>query len=185
MEDTQILDLYYARSEQAIGETSKKYGSYCYSIAKNILENRQDAEESVSDTWLAAWNVIPPQRPNVFSAFLGRITRNLSLDRWRKNRAFKRGGGEMQLALEELQGCVSGSVSLENEMIRRETLASIRRFLDGLSPVERNVFLCRYWYLDTSEEIAEKSGFSATKVRSMLQRIRGRLNTHLEKEGLR
>lgn len=185
MEDAQILELYFARSERAIGETQKKYGGYCYQIAENILHNRQDAEESVSDTWLSAWNSIPPQRPDIFSAFLGKITRNLAIDRWRKSRAFRRGGGEIALALEELQGCVSGSGSLENEFIRRETMESIRSFLTGLPTVERNVFLCRYWYLDSTEEIAEKSGFSQTKVRSMLHRIRGKLDAHLREEGLR
>lgn len=121
----------------------------------------------------------------MLSAFLGRITRNISLDRWRKARAFKRGGGEVALALEELGECVSGKESVENDLIRREVLSSVNRFLDTLTPTERNVFLCRYWYLDSSEEIAEKSGFSATKVRSMLHRVRGRLEKHLEKEGLR
>lgn len=185
MEDVQILDLFFSRSEQAIAETAVKYGGYCYSIANNILDNSQDAEEIVSDTWLSAWNAIPPRRPSALSAFLGRITRNISLDRWRKARAFKRGGGEVALALEELGECVSGKESVENDLIRREVLSSVNRFLDTLTPTERNVFLCRYWYLDSSEEIAEKSGFSATKVRSMLHRVRGRLEKHLEKEGLR
>lgn len=185
MEDSQILELYHLRSEQAIQETAVKYGSYCRSIAVNILANNQDAEECVNDTWLSAWNAIPPKCPSVFSAFLGRITRNLSIDRWRKTQAFKRGGSAVQLALEELGECVSGEESVESAAIRREVLASIQRFLGQLSPVERNVFLCRYWYLDTSEEIAEKSGFTPTKVRSMLHRIRGRLEKHLEKEGYR
>ena len=99
MEDGKILELFYARSEQAIRETETKYGAYCYSVAIHILEDRQDAQECVSDTWLSAWNSIPPQRPRVFSAFLARITRNLAIDRWRESRTAKRGGGEMKYAL--------------------------------------------------------------------------------------
>ena len=185
MEDTQIVDLYFARSEQAIKETDTKYGGYCYSIAYNILTNQEDAEESVSDTYLSAWNAMPPRRPSFLAAFLGKITRNISLDRWRKYHAFKRGGGQVELALEELQECVSGAESAEEKAIRREILASLNRFLGTLNDTERNVFVCRYWYLDSTEEIAAKSGFSVSKVKSMLYRIRKRLNAHLEKEGLR
>ena len=185
MDDAEILELYNARSEDAIAETAAKYGPYCHSIAMNILSNEEDAEESVSDTWYAAWQSIPPQRPGILSAFLGKLTRNFSLDRWRKRQAFKRGGGEVALALEELRDCVSGKESVEGELIRKETLRSIDRFLETLAPMERSVFLCRYWYLDSSQEIAAKSGFSETKVRSMLHRLRIRLDKHLEKEGLR
>lgn len=185
MEDNQIIDLYFARSEQAIQETDTKYGGYCYSIAYNILTNQEDAEESVSDTYLSAWNAIPPRRPSLLAAFLGKVTRNISLDRWRKYRAFKRGGGQVEIALEELKDCVSGEASAEEKAIRREILASLNKFLETLNDVERNIFLCRYWYLDSIAEIAEKSGFSDSKVKSMLHRIRKRLNAHLEKEGLR
>lgn len=184
MEDEQILNLYFSRSEQAIGETAGKYGPYCHSIAFHVLENMEDAEECVSDTWFAAWNAIPPKRPWPLSAFLGRITRNLSIDRWRRSRAVKRGGCQMELALEELKDCVSGAGSLENDLIRRETLGAVNRFLGELPTVERNVFLCRYWYLESSREIGEHTGFSQAKVRSMLHRIRGKLDTYLEKEGL-
>ena len=184
MEDEQILNLYFSRSEQAIGETAGKYGPYCHSIAFHVLENMEDAEECVSDTWLATWNAIPPKRPSPLSAFLGRITRNLSIDRWRRSRAVKRGGCQMELALEELKDCVSGAGSLESDLIRRETLGAVNRFLGELTAVERNVFLCRYWYLESSREIGEHTGFSQAKVRSMLHRIRGRLDTYLEKEGL-
>ena len=185
MDDSKIIDLYWQRDEKAIEETDSKYGAYCRAVSMNILGVREDAEECVSDTWFSAWNSIPPKRPSPFSAFLGRITRNLSIDRWRRTRASKRGGGQMELALEELKDCVSGAGSLENDLIRRETLGAVNRFLGQLSVVERNVFLCRYWYLESSQEIAEHSGFSQTKVRSMLHRIRGRLDTYLEKEGLR
>lgn len=183
MEDEQILNLYFSRSEQAIGETASKYGPYCHSIAMHVLENEEDAEECVSDTWFSAWNSIPPKRPSPFSAFLGRITRNLSIDRWRRTRAFKRGGGQMELALEELKDCVSGAGTLENDLIRRETLGAVNRFLGQLSVVERNVFLCRYWYLDSIQTISEVSGFSQSKVTSMLHRLRGKLRKKLSEEG--
>ena len=185
MEDRDIVTLYWQRDQRAIDETHGKYGGFLAGIAWNILRSHSDAEECVSDTWFSAWNSIPPKRPSPFSAFLGRITRNLSIDRWRRTRAFKRGGGQMELALEELKDCVSGAGTLENDLIRRETLGAVNRFLGQLSVVERIVFLCRYWYLESSQEIAEHSGFSQTKVRSMLHRIRGRLDTYLEKEGLR
>lgn len=184
MEDNQIIQLYFDRAEQAIRETDTKYGGYCYSIAWNILSSAEDAEESVSDTYLAAWNAMPPRRPRVLSAFLGKITRNIALDRWRKYRAFKRGGGQIELALEELGECVSGEESVENALIRREILAGIDRFLESLTQTERMVFLCRYWYLDSTEEIAEKSGFTVSKVKSMLLRIRRRLYARLQEEGL-
>ncbi len=184
MEDSQIINLYFARSEQAIQETDTKYGGYCYSIAYNILASPEDAEESVSDTYLSAWNAMPPRRPPLLAAFLGKITRNISIDRWRKYRAFKRGEGQMEIALEELKECVSGRESAEDTAIRREILAGINRFLDTLDDTQRSVFLCRYWYLDSTEEIAEKSGFTVSKVKSMLFRIRKRLYAFLQEEGL-
>ena len=184
MEDQGIIALFFERSEQAIEETDKKYGGYCYSIAYNILSNREDSEESVSDTYLAAWNTIPPRCPNFLNAFLAKMTRHISIDRWRKLSAQKRGGGEIILALEELEDCVDRS-NVETELAKKELTRVLNAFLSSLPETERNVFLCRYWYLESSQEIAEHSGFSRTKVRSMLHRIRGRLDTYLEKEGLR
>lgn len=184
MEDARIIDLYFSRSEEAIGETAAKYGHYCTSIALNILDTPEDAEESVNDTWLAAWNRMPPERPNVLAVFLGQMTRNISIDSWRRSHTFRRTGGQAKLALEELDGCVSGKESLESDLIRRETIRSIQRFLDTLAPVERAVFVCRYWYLDSSKEIADRCGFSRGKVRTMLRRTRIRLMEHLSKEGL-
>ena len=184
MDDQNIIALYWARSETAISETAQKYGGYCFSIAKNILTNHEDAEESVNDTYLTAWNAMPPRRPPALAAFLGKITRNLSIDRWRKYRAFKRGEGQIELALEELRECVSGTESAEEAAIRKEILASLNRFLGTLKETERSVFLCRYWYLDSTEEIAKKSGFTVSKVKSMLFRIRKRLYAQLTEEGL-
>jgi len=185
MDDKSILDLYWQRSENAIAETASKYGAYCYSIAYNILSSREDSEESVNDTYLAAWNSMPPKRPTVLSAFLGKITRYISLDRWKQRSRLKRGGGELPLCLEELEGCLSGEESPEDKLLRRETAASINRFLDSLPETERKVFLCRYWYFDSTAEIASRFGFSESKVLSMLHRTRGKLSRHLTKEGLR
>lgn len=185
MDDNQIIDLYWARSENAIAETASKYGAYCHSIASNILNDPQDAEESVNDTYLAAWNTMPPKRPSLLAAFLGKITRYISLDRWKQRSRLKRGGGEVPLCLEELEDCVSGRESTEDAVLLKELLSGINCFLEKLPPMERKVFLCRYWYLDSVQEIAQRFGFSQSKTASMLHRIRGKLNRYLEKEGLK
>lgn len=182
MEDQHIIDLYFERSEQAITETDMKYGGYCYSIAYNILVNREDSEESVSDTYMAAWNTIPPRRPNFLNAFLGKITRHISIDRWRKRSAQKRGGGEIILALEELENCVDAH-NTESEFERKELTRILNQFLSSLPETERNVFLCRYWYLDPIQSISVYSGFTQSKVTSMLHRTRGKLRKKLSEEG--
>ena len=184
MDDEKIIDLYWNRSEAAISETDHKYGSYCFSIAKNILANKEDAEESVSDTYLAAWNAMPPQRPSLLATFLGKITRNLAIDRWRTLNRQKRGGGEITLALEELQDCVGARQSVDAAMERKRFADVFNRFLDTLPETERRIFLCRYWYLDPVAEIADRFGFSVSKVTSMLHRTRKKLHTVLEKEEL-
>lgn len=184
MDDKAIIDLYWARSENAISETAVKYGAYCHTIAYNILSSREDAEESVNDTYLAAWNTMPPRRPSFLSAFLGKMTRYISLDHWKKRSRLKRGGGEVELCLEELAECVSDNASLEDTLVRRETLKSVNSFLDGLSETERKVFLCRYWYADPVADIAARFGFTVSKTASMLHRTRSKLNKHLAKEGL-
>lgn len=185
MDDAQIVDLYFARSEMAIRETDNRYGAYCYKIAYGILANREDSEESVSDAYLSAWNSIPPRRPARLATFLGKLTRNISIDRWRKMSAKKRGNGETDVALEELGECVSGRQSVEDAVIRKEVIACLNRFLTALPEDERMVFLCRYWYVNSLEEIAEKTGFSVGKIKSMLHRTRGKLSRQLDKEGLR
>ena len=184
MDDQAILDLYFSRSEAAIVQTDAKYGSYCYSIAYHILTDREDSEECVSDTYLAAWNNIPPRRPNVLSAFLGKITRYISINRYKSRSAYKRGGGEMELALEELGECVAGSMDVEAQYAYKETVRTFRRFLDALPETERRVFLRRYWYLDSIREISQRFGFSESKIKSMLHRIRKKLHTTLGKDGL-
>ena len=182
MEDQGILELFFARSEQAIAETDRKYGGYCYSIAYNILSSKEDSEESVSDTYLAAWNLIPPRKPNFLNAFLGKITRHISIDRWRKLNARKRGGKETVLALEELGECTASS-DMETEIAQRELARILNDFLENLPETERNVFLCRYWYLDSIEAIVHATGFTQSKVTSMLHRTRGKLRKRLSEEG--
>ena len=184
MNDKSIVDLYFSRDEEAITQTDKKYGRYCYSIAYNILTNKEDAEESVSDTYMTAWRAIPPRRPSVLSTFLGKITRHISIDRWRERSAYKRGGGEVTLALEELEDCVAGLQNVEMEYERKELIQAYVKFLDTLPVTERRVFLCRYWYVDSVEAIAEKFGFSQSKVKTMLYRTRVKLRKQLAEEGI-
>lgn len=184
MDDNAILDLYFARSEQAISETDRKYGRYCYSIANHILSSPSDAEESVNDTYFVAWKLIPPRRPQRFGPFLGKLTRNLSIDRWRKNTAENRGGGEMQLLLDELTECVTGAESPETDLLKKELTTSLNRFLRKLAVQDRTVFLLRYYYADTLPEIAQKAGLSANQVKYILQRTRKDLAKTLKQEGL-
>ena len=183
-DDQKIIELYINRSEQALSETAVKYGSYCTSIAYGILGSREDAQECVSDAYLTAWNAIPPRRPNDLGTYLGKITRNLSIDRLRTRNRDKRGGGEVPLALEELEEVVVGSDSPENEAVRKELVAGLNRFLSELTQQERYVFVRRYWYLDSLGDIAKSTGFSGSKVASMLYRLRGRLKKQLIKEEL-
>ena len=183
MDDKSIVDLYFSRDQEAITQTDKKYGHYCYRIAYNILTNKEDAEESVSDTYMTAWRAIPPRRPSVLSTFLGKITRHISIDRWRERAATKRGGGEVPLALEELKDCVAGMQNVEMDYERKEIVKAYVKFLDTLPITERRVFLCRYWYVESIETIADKFGFSQSKVKTMLYRTRTKLRKQLAEEG--
>lgn len=184
MEDARIVDLYWSRSEAAIDETSAKYGKYCYTIAYNILANAEDSDESVNDTYLAAWNSMPPQRPSVLSSFLGKITRRISIDKWRSRNAEKRGGGEIVLALDELHDCVPLGTNVEQAVEAAELGKAIDRFVMTLPLMERRVFICRYWYLDPIASICQQFGFSQSKVKVMLHRTRNNLRNYLEKEGI-
>ena len=183
MEDARIVQLYWERSEQAIQETDTKYGRYCYCIAYNILANREDSEESVSDTYMAAWKAMPPQRPSALAPFLGKITRNLSINRWRSRNTHKRGGGQLVLALDELAECADRSQNVEDQYAYQEILTSVNAFLGTLPETERNIFLRRYWFLDSIADIAQSFQFSQSKVATMLHRTRLKLRKKLEKEG--
>ena len=183
MDDKQIVDLYFARKEQAIRETAKKYGKYCFAIARNILQNSSDAEETVNDTYMGAWNSIPPHRPAMLSTYLGKITRRLALKRWTANRTQKRGGSEIALALEELAGCIPSDFDVESRINEDELTQILNDFVRNLPNPESHIFLCRYWYLDSIEAIARRFDFSQSKVKSMLSRTRKKLYAHLQKEG--
>lgn len=183
MEDTKIIALYWDRSEEAITETAAKYGSFCHSIAFNILSSHEDAGECVNDTYLDAWKRIPPKRPEILSAFLGKITRHIAIDRWRKRSAQMRGGGEMELAFEELAECIPNTDEPQQKMEAKELEALIRRFLQELPDYSRILFMRRYWALESIQTIAAETGFSTSKVKSSLHRTRMKLRKFLNEEG--
>ncbi len=183
MEDEKIVRLYWDRNEQAIEESSKKYGSYCTAIARHILETPGDVEECVNDTWLHAWNAMPPHKPVRLSAFLGKITRNLSFDRYKSLHREKRGGSAVELVLDELEECVSGKDSVEGNYQEKELKEEIGRFLKSLSEEARVQFLLRYWYAESVTEIARRFQKSENQISVNLSRIRKKLKTYLEERG--
>ena len=183
MEDSRIVELYWDRDETAISESSVKYGGYCYQIAFRILALREDAEECVGDTWLRAWEAMPPSRPGRLDTFLGKITRNLSLDRWRAQRAQKRWQGQAEEALEELGDCIRAPGGVEQAAEASALAESLNRFLEELPQEKRVLFVRRYWYLCSIEELAAWSGKRRGTVSAELFRLRARLREHLEKEG--
>lgn len=184
MKDNELIDLYWSRDEAAITATADTYGNYCYSIAYNILYNNEDAEECVNDTWLNAWKSIPPQRPNRLSTYLGKITRNLSLNRYKLLTAQKRGNGQVELALSELEGCVPAQGNMEQITDEMVLVRAIETFLRAQPRTERNIFIGRYWYLYPIRDLAEAYRMSESKVASLLYRMRNKLKLHLEKEGI-
>ncbi len=179
MEDRMIVDLYWARDEQAIAQTDNRYGGYCRTIAQNIVGNTADAAECVNDTYMDAWNSIPPHRPARLGTFLGKITRRIAIDRVRRDTAQKRGGGQLPLVLEELSACVPDHRTLDEEIDRRALQEALNAFVTALPKTEQRVFLRRYWYMESIEVIADDSGFSQSKVKSMLARTRRKLRDHL------
>lgn len=183
MEDQRIVQLYWERDQRAISVTADKYGGYCTAIARNILASYEDVEECLNDTWLGAWNSMPPHRPGVLSVFLGKITRNLSFSRFRRDHAEKRGGGELPLVLDELGECVSGRHSVEGEYDRKELLQAINGFLDTLPQEKQVIFVCRYWYADRVDDIAARLGMTEGHVSMTLTRLRRKLREYLIKGG--
>ena len=183
MTDTSIIELYFRRSEQAIDESQASYGGYCYRIADGILRDPGDSEESVNDTWLAAWNAIPPTRPNCLKAYFGALTRRISVDRLRRRSAAKR-GGEALIALEELAECIPSGFSVERTIKNKLLIQTFNAFLASQAETARNLFVARYWYGLPVEEIAAKLGMKKNTALSTLRRMRLRLRDRLEKEGL-
>ena len=183
MKDEAIIELYWARSGAAIDETDRAYGHYCQSIAYGILRIHEDAEETVNDTWLKAWDTIPPERPHYLKGFLGRITRQLSINRLEKETAQKRGAGQYALALEELAECIPDQSRGEDLADLTALRDALNRFLRSLPVESRSVFLRRYWYAQSIVEIAAGYGMSESKVKSMLLRTRNKLRKLLTEEG--
>ena len=183
MDDAGIVTLYWERNERAITESSAKYGAYCYSIAQNILYNRSDAEECVNDTWLRSWNAMPPRKPSILQTFFGKITRNLSFDRYKLLHRQKRGGGQIDLVLEELGEITSGQPDPEMMLLKRELAEEISHFLAALPKEKQTMFILRYWYAESIFEIAKRCGKSENNVSVSLNRIRGRLRDHLAERG--
>lgn len=183
MTDEKIIELFDRRDEQALQVCMELYGGYCYSVAAGILPDAADAEEAVADTWLAAWDAIPPQRPKYLRLFLGRITRNRAISIWRRDNARRRGGGETALALEELGQCVAQTETLEEAVNTRELSRKISAFLKGEPEERRKVFVRRYFYMESVPDIAHRYGRKEPNVRMMLSRTRQRLKKYLIQEG--
>ena len=183
MEDAAIVALYWARDERAIPATAERYGGYCAAIAGNILGSREDAEECVNDTYLRAWNAMPPHKPRVLSAFLGKLVRNLSLNRWRQNTAEKRGGGVLPAVLDELAEVVSSVEDVERKVEETALISAINDFLSQLSPEKRSMFICRYWRTDSVADIAARCGMTPGAVTMTLSRLRAALRKELLKRG--
>jgi RNA polymerase sigma-70 factor (ECF subfamily) len=183
MEDEKIVQMYWDRDQRAITTTADKYGNYCTVIARNILGNEQDAEECVNDTYLNAWDSIPPHRPSVLATFLGKITRNLSLNRYKYLNADKRGGGSVPMVLDELSEIVAGADTPEHEMNKKELLQTINQFLADLSEEKRKMFVSRYWYFEDVKSIAKRLKMTENNVSVTLNRLRKQLHTFLSERG--
>ena len=186
LQDEQIIDLYFDRDERALTETSDKYGNYCLTIARNILNDEETVKECFNDTLFQSWNAMPPHRPSCLRVFVGKITRNLSLKRVRSAQTLKRGGGEAVIALDELEECVpditaSSSEQIEENMVIRETLKAI---LTELPVQNRRIFVRRYWYCSSIEEIAKAMDLTEGNVRTILSRVRSKLKAALERAGV-
>ena len=182
MNDNLIIELYFKRSEDAISETSKKYGNYCKQIAYNILRNAEDASECENDTYLKVWNSVPPQKPKCLKSFVGRITRNLALDRYDYYTAEKRRGCIIDITINELADCIPSSMS-EGDILEGIILKdTINSFLEGLDSRKRSIFILRYWYFYSIKEISQKMNISQSSVKVSLYRCRTALKEALGKE---
>lgn len=183
MDDKEIIALFLARDEGAIQAAQRQYGGYCAAIANGILDDRGAAEECVNDTWLKCWQSIPPQHPRSLKGFAGRIARNLALSVRRADMAQKRGGGQTALALDELSEVVSGGETPEGALDRQAFRGALDGFLATLPARDRDLFLRRYWYLDSVETLARRCSMTKTQVTTTLHRLRGKLRVHLQQEG--
>lgn len=183
MNDEEIIALYFARDEQALRRTDEKYGPYCFALANRILNSPPDAEETVSDTYLKAWQSIPPTRPKMLRLFLAKITRNLAFSRWRSETAQKRGGGEMPLVLDELAECIGTGADVGAQLDAKELTRTIAAFLDTQPQREQNVFLRRYFFAEDCREIGRRYAMKPEAVLQSLSRTRKKLKKYLIQEG--
>jgi len=183
MNDIQIIELYFNRNQDAIRETEKEYGAYCFSIADNILHNQQDDEECLNDTWLRAWHSIPPSRPARLKLFLGKITRNLAFDKYRQKTADKRGGGDFEAVLDELAECVASPENVEQAFDAKALRQNLNQFLKALPQRDRQIFLKRYFYAESVRNIAKEYQITANHCTVILKRVRKKLQIYLEQEG--
>ncbi len=184
MKDREIVRLFLRRDEAAIEQVQQAYELYCRSIVSRILRDETDVSECVNDVWLAAWNSIPPNEPERLATYLGKLARNIAIDRVRANGAQKRCAEQYALSLDELAEVISDGGSPEQQAQHRELERAIGEFVRGLPELQRRVFLCRYWYLDSLAEIGARFGYSESKVKSMLHRTREKLKRYLQKEEL-
>ncbi len=184
MKDNEIIELYWNRNESAIAATAERYGNYCYAIAFQILQSPEDAQECVNDTYWKAWQSIPPHRPAQLATYLGKITRNLSIDRLKRHNAQKRGKGQAESALQELEGCIPAANGLEQIVDEIVLTNAINQFLRRQSAIRRNIFVGRYWHLYSIADLARAYGMRESKIASLLFRMRNNLKAYLEKEGI-
>lgn len=182
-DDFEIVRLFTERNETAISAAMEKYKSYCMKIALNILHSHEDAEECVNDAFLKAWELIPPHKPQTLSTFLGKLTRNLAINRYRQAFAEKRGSGDTALAFEELSEIVSGNADVQGAAERQELLGEINAFLKRLPERQRNIFICRYWFCESIRGIAEMFSISESNASVILNRVRRKLQEYLRKRG--
>jgi len=184
MDDQQIIKRYFDRDEQALADTQNKYGKYCHTVAMNVLGNPEDAEECVNDTYLRAWNAIPPEKPKHLGAYLASITRNLAINRYHERHAAGRGSGETAVALDELGECLADSHdgrTLADDVTLRDAL---NRFLRALPEPTRGIFMRRYWFVCPIADIAREYSMGESRVKMILHRTRNRLRDHLKQEGI-
>lgn len=184
LDDSQIIDLYINRSEDAISQTALKYDRYCHTIAYNILYSNEEADECVNDTYLRAWKAIPPHMPEFLSTFLGKITRNIALNIYAKKKTAKRGTGQVELALSELQECIDMKTDIEGEFDRKVLTEAVNEFLAKQTEEKCRIFVQRYWYLMSSKEISHEAGIKEGQIRSILFRMRADIKEHLKKRDL-
>lgn len=183
MEDTEIVNLFWKRDESAVKELSSKYSGYCYKIAWSLLQNHEDTEECLNDTWFAAWKHIPPQRPNILSVFVGKITRGLAIDIFRKKHAVKRMDQHITDVCGEMDE-LNFSYTVDEQMAEKELVRTINKFLWKLSKADRDIFIRRYWYLDSIKEIAKRHGVTEGCIKTNLCRNRKKLYRMLKREVL-